>query len=154
MNIFDEVQSREERIQCVNNLKQVGLAFRVWAGDNTNKYPTSLVVMSNELSTTKILVCPSDKERQPFAMLGFGQFQDSMTSYQLTVQPDDGSLKYPQCIIAKCPIHHNYLLADGSVQQMNMKNPAYREVQKDGRWYLERAEPGSAWKDEITPSAK
>jgi hypothetical protein len=160
-NFFDdaaqqltEAKARAERIQCANNLKQIGLAFRIWGGDNNDKYPTSLVVMSNELSTTKILVCPSDEARQPYAMLGFGKFQDSMTSYQLTVQPDDGSLKFPQCIIAKCPIHHNYLLADGSVQQMNMKNPTYREVQKDGRWYLGPAEPGSTWKDAINPPAK
>lgn len=149
-----EAQDRADRIRCVNNMKQIGLAFRIWAGDHTNQYPTSLVVMSNELGSTKILVCPSDEARQQYASLGFGQFQDNMASYQLTVQPDDGNLKYPQCIIAKCPIHHNYLLADGSVQQMNMKNPAYREVQKDGRWYLEQAEPGSTWNDAITPSAK
>jgi hypothetical protein len=152
-SFFDEAKARAERIQCVNNLKQVGLAFRIWAGDNNDKYPTSLVVMSNELSTTKILVCPSDTARQQYAMLGFGQFQDSMTSYQLTVQPDDEN-NNPPCIIAKCPIHRNYLLSDGSVQQVNLKKPAYREVQKDGRWYLEASEPGSTWNDAITAPAK
>jgi len=74
-----------KRIDCVNNLKQVGLAFRVWAGDNNDKYPmgTSVtnggtmelaatgnvlecfLVMSNELSTPKILVCPEDADRIP-----------------------------------------------------------------------------------------
>jgi hypothetical protein len=138
-SFFDEAQAQAERINCVNNLKQIGLAFRIWAGDNNEKYPTSLVVMSNELSTTKILVCPSDKARQAFASLGFGQFQDDMSSYQLTVQPDDGN--FPQCIIAKCPIHGNYLLADGSVQQTNPAKPQSHEVQRDGRWYLERINP-------------
>jgi len=152
--IFDEAQARAERIQCVNNLKQVGLAFRIWAGDHRDKFPTSLVVMSNELSTPKILVCPSDSARQQqYASLRFGEFQDNMTSYVLTVQPDDESAN-PPCIIAKCPIHHNYLLSDGSVQQVNLKNPAYREVQKDGRWYLQAAEPGSTWNDAINPPAK
>src|SRR5580704_16060259 len=27
------------RIYCVNNLKQTGLAFRIWSGDNGGKYP-------------------------------------------------------------------------------------------------------------------
>jgi hypothetical protein len=151
---FDDVEARAARIQCVNNLKQIGLAFRVWGGDNNDKYPTSLVVMSNELSTTKILVCPSDTARQPFASLGFGQFQDSMTSYQLTVQPEDGEMKFPQCIIAKCPIHGNYLLADGSVQQTNMKNPETHEVQKDGRWYLQQNQPGQTFQDRIIQTIK
>jgi hypothetical protein len=160
-NFFDDAaqqlsqaKQRAERIQCVNDLKQVGLAFRIWGGDHNDKFPTSLVVMSNELSTTKILVCPSDTARQPYASLGFGQFQDSMTSYVLTVQPDDGNMKYPQCIIAKCPIHGNYLLADGSVQQVNLDKPAYREVQKDGRWYLEPVVPGATWRDSIIQTIK
>src|SRR5687767_10814554 len=70
-------------INCRNNLKQIGLSFRQWALDNNDKYPAQvptnsggamelaqqgfvwpiLQVMSNELNTPKILVCPEDKER-------------------------------------------------------------------------------------------
>lgn len=132
-SFFDEAEQRAERIQCVNNLKQLGLAMRIWAGDNNEKYPTSLVVMSNELNTAKVLVCPGDKTRQNYTTLSWTEFRDDMTSYQYIAQPDDEH--YPQCITAKCPIHNNYLLADGSVQ---MIDPAkMHEVQKEGRWYLE-----------------
>src|SRR6516165_4312385 len=71
---------KAQRINCVNNLKQCGLAFRIWEGDHSDRYQMSLsetnggtmefdtgadtfrhyLVMSNELSTPKILVCPSD----------------------------------------------------------------------------------------------
>jgi prepilin-type processing-associated H-X9-DG protein len=70
------------RINCVNNLKQIGLAFRTWALDNGDKYPmqisvtnggameiistgtvfTVFQVMSNELSTPKILFCPEETD--------------------------------------------------------------------------------------------
>lgn len=136
-NFFDQAQQEAERIQCVNNLKQIGLAFRIWAGDNNDKYPTSMVVMSNELSTTKILICPSDKARQAYTSLSFAQFQDNMTSYQFIAQPDDQ--QFPECITAYCPIHHNYLMADGSVQQFNPGK--YREVKRDGRLYVEHINP-------------
>jgi hypothetical protein len=73
------------RFQCMNNLKQMGLAFRLWEGDHNDKYPMALSVtnggameavlagdpmpvfqvMSNELATPKILVCPQDKRRHP-----------------------------------------------------------------------------------------
>jgi hypothetical protein len=70
------------RIKCVNNLKNVGLAFRIFATDNDDKFPWetnspafSLMSdkaqllgyyrrLSNELSTPKLLICPADKERE------------------------------------------------------------------------------------------
>jgi len=82
---------KAQRINCVSNLKQVGIAFRLWEGDNGDRYPMAVstqyngakeniycasgpavagygltnvfVVMSNELSTPKILFCPSDSTR-------------------------------------------------------------------------------------------
>ena len=77
---LSQAKGRAQRINCVNNLKQVGLGFRVWALDNgdsnpmgvpTNKHGTAEWVeggnafrhfqaLSNELSTPKILACPSD----------------------------------------------------------------------------------------------
>jgi len=79
---------KAQRITCVSNLKQVGIAFRLWEGDNGDRYPMAVstgqsgaqerifnqngnaiagynvnaifVCMSNELNTPKILSCPSD----------------------------------------------------------------------------------------------
>jgi prepilin-type N-terminal cleavage/methylation domain-containing protein len=65
---------------CVNNLKQVGLSWRMWANDNSSKYPWHIDftgggskdspewvnhfrVCSNELVTPKVLVCPMEKEK-------------------------------------------------------------------------------------------
>ena len=85
-------KARAQRINCVNNLKQIGVAFRTWALDNGDQYPMKVpvanggwqdyvgirtvnnnqttsrgvfgifMVMSNELSTPKILVCPSEQD--------------------------------------------------------------------------------------------
>jgi prepilin-type N-terminal cleavage/methylation domain-containing protein/prepilin-type processing-associated H-X9-DG protein len=88
-------KARAQRINCVNNLKQIGLAFKTWAIDNSDSFPMTVGnaqggppvggttlsaqanasaaanaapyeyaafgVMSNELSTPKILACPSDE---------------------------------------------------------------------------------------------
>jgi prepilin-type N-terminal cleavage/methylation domain-containing protein len=79
---------KAQRISCVNDLKQVGIAFRLWEGDNQDRYPmavntvkngameavfsalstspakynlcTVFTVMSNEVNTPKILFCPAD----------------------------------------------------------------------------------------------
>jgi hypothetical protein len=72
-----------KRVACVNNLKQVGLAVRLWSFDSSNaflwtrrtnrggtfEYVSSPEVfrhfqaLSNELGNPKILVCPSDHVR-------------------------------------------------------------------------------------------
>ncbi len=71
------------RSRCVQNLKQIGLSYWVWADDHNGKYPMEIsitnggtmelnngssalatfLVMSNELSTPKVLVCPADTGR-------------------------------------------------------------------------------------------
>lgn len=70
-------------ITCTNNLKQIGIAHSIWAIDHQNKFPTELPVayggvmeaavtggvarvfqaMSKELTTPRILFCPTDKIR-------------------------------------------------------------------------------------------
>jgi len=89
------------RIQCVNNLKQVGLATRVWEGDNNDKYPTAVSVtnggamelmtgpnawknfqvMSNELSTPKVLLCPRETDRDRFLATNFLHLNNSNLSF-------------------------------------------------------------------------
>jgi prepilin-type N-terminal cleavage/methylation domain-containing protein len=81
-----KAKAKAQRIACVNNLKQVGLSFRIFATDNQDQVPMSvpaaqggsaeykppapnqatpsnfmhLAVMSNELSTPQVITCPSD----------------------------------------------------------------------------------------------
>lgn len=77
-------QRLAQKINCTNNLKQIGLSFRIWEGDNNDQYPMSVSitnggamelaasgqaapvfqVMSNELSTPKLLVCPDDRDHE------------------------------------------------------------------------------------------
>ncbi len=74
---------KSSKIRCVNNLKQIGLAYKIWETDNGDIFPMGIsatnggsmemvakgnvvqtfLVMSNELGTPKILFCPSDAGR-------------------------------------------------------------------------------------------
>jgi prepilin-type N-terminal cleavage/methylation domain-containing protein/prepilin-type processing-associated H-X9-DG protein len=87
-----KAKAKAQRIKCTNNLKNVGLSYRIFATDNQDKFPMNLsaleggtqdyiptapqvgtgnqlkiwlqfAALSNELSTPKIVICPSDSGR-------------------------------------------------------------------------------------------
>lgn len=110
--------NRAPRIQCVSNLKQVAVAARIWEGDHQGEYPMSVSVtnggakeliaagnvagclrvmfqdMSNELSATKILICPADTDHTIAS--NFSTLKNSNVSYFIN---PDASETYPQMIM-------------------------------------------------------
>jgi type II secretory pathway pseudopilin PulG len=155
-------KQKAQRINCVNNLKQCGLAFRVWEGDQGDRYPMAVStvqggtkefttgadtfrhfqVMSNELSTPKILICPSDtrtaannfvrlKNQNVSYFVGLDaadeypqQFLDGDRNINGPVEPENGILKLvPGQAAAWTEAMHgnqgNVGLSDGSVQQLS-----------------------------------
>ena len=71
------------RVSCVSNLKQIGLALRMWSGDHNDRFPWSVstneggtmefagttqvfrhyLALSNELTSPKVLACNRDASR-------------------------------------------------------------------------------------------
>jgi len=103
-------------IMCINNLKQIGLSYRLWAGDNNDKYPMELsvtnggtlgladgrnawinfFVMSNELSTPRVLICPEDPDRQPPAT----NFSTQLAGHISYFVGLDASLNFPRALLS------------------------------------------------------
>jgi prepilin-type N-terminal cleavage/methylation domain-containing protein/prepilin-type processing-associated H-X9-DG protein len=105
---FLSAKQKAQRISCTGRLKQIGLGFRIWAGDHTNLFPMQvsvqfggtkeftssgetfrhLEIMSNELNTPRILTCPADPQRitaNSFAL----RLSNSNLSYFVGVDADD-----------------------------------------------------------------
>jgi prepilin-type N-terminal cleavage/methylation domain-containing protein len=110
-------KEKAHRIRCVNNLKNVGLAFRIYSTDHNDRFPWELpdpkdtnapahilyspdpsaylLAVTNELSTPKIVICPADKGR-PEAT-NWTQFTRQNLSYFIS---PDAAENLPQTFFA------------------------------------------------------
>ena len=90
---------KSNRISCISNLKQVGITYRMWADDNGGKFPMQVSVtngdameliatgnvaayfrvMSNELDSPQVLICPQDTEH--ISATDFASLNNSNISY-------------------------------------------------------------------------
>jgi prepilin-type processing-associated H-X9-DG protein len=115
MPALSAAKRKAQKITCNGELKCIGLSFRIWEGDHTNLYPMSIStnfggtleyvgsgdvfrhfqVMSNELSTPKIVVCPADV-RRPAKDFG-STFGNTNISYFVGVDTDDSR---PQMVLS------------------------------------------------------
>jgi len=123
-----KAKAKAQRIKCVNNLKQIGLGFRIFSTDNGGSFPWSIdtnnggtsdaawlndnhtyrhyLAISNELSTPKLLYCPSDsggtpakKEGSSFSQILFtNQYQwNQCVSYFVGI---DAQEEQPQTMLS------------------------------------------------------
>src|ERR1019366_2837878 len=72
---------KSESVQCGNYMASIGCAARLWAEDHDGHFPSILLLMSNELATPKILICPGDHSRPPAA--SWASFAPADSSYEI-----------------------------------------------------------------------
>jgi hypothetical protein len=135
---LSKAKERATSINCMNNMKQIGLAYKMWEVDHNGQFPWAVSVakggtmelaipgrdnldpnpihfevLSNQLATPKILVCVSDKTNT--VALQFQNLQPNNVSYQLHTGTSVSDAN-PSQVLVFCPIHGNTLTCDGSVR--------------------------------------
>jgi hypothetical protein len=111
---------RAHAASCGSNLSSVSLAGRLWSNDHTDTLARSLLEMSNEVITPKVLICPSDDRRKsaehwnkitaiPWPLLTTNDF-----TYEWIVRGEEDTNM--DRIVIRCPIHGFTGLASGSVR--------------------------------------
>ncbi len=150
-----KAKARAQRAACVSNLRQVGLAFRVWADDNEGQFSWWIdpanggtktlkeawmhyANVSNDLVTPKILRCPTDLEKRAAENWsadpngGFAGLGDKALSYFIGCEAGD---YVPSHELAgdRNAIGRDYLSCGvvGLTNCITALNPNYPEVEWD-----------------------
>ncbi|MFO1475102.1 MAG: prepilin-type N-terminal cleavage/methylation domain-containing protein [Verrucomicrobiota bacterium] len=154
-----KAKARAQKINCVNNVKQDVLAFRIWEGDNNEQFPMQVpmsrggameargrkcisanqtgnfnstsgacygvfsmfLVMSNELSTPKVLFCPSEWQTQRQIATSFAG-TSATTASGTTFYNNDNAVSYFVGIDAMDTNPQMFLVGDHSMGWMNNGN--------------------------------
>jgi prepilin-type N-terminal cleavage/methylation domain-containing protein/prepilin-type processing-associated H-X9-DG protein len=113
---LEQAKARAKRIQCVGNLREIGLATHLFANDHGGKFPTQVstkdggslefvtagyqiarprhfyfsyrhfLPLADALATPKLLACPADLER--WSATNFTQFDNWNLSYAIGLVAD------------------------------------------------------------------
>lgn len=112
-----KAKARAQRINCVSNLKQIGLGFRMWSNDHNERFPWQentnnggvrdinnfsayecYRAASNEMNSPKILACTSDTEKSKAQVfvehtytppVNVTPFRDANLSYFCSIDADE-----------------------------------------------------------------
>jgi hypothetical protein len=116
-----KAKGKAQDVSCVNNLKQMGLAARIYATDNNGDYPRDFLTMTNELVTPKILICPGDPNAGG-APAGWASFDPSRISYEYVTRGlTESTPEVEKKVLFRCRIHGHECLGDGSVVKKNAR---------------------------------
>jgi hypothetical protein len=101
-------------VNCLNNLKQIALFAKLWAGDHGDHMPKSLSEMTNSYGLPifgwpVLLFCRSDTTRTVPADWSGVDFAD--TSYEILSSDETN----PYDVFCRCKVHGNYGQMDGAV---------------------------------------
>lgn len=110
---LQEMKDEAYSVRCINNLKQLALAARIWANDHNDIFPPDFLTMKEAISSPKILFCPAETSVVPVSE--WPAVNPSTITYRYLNA--GGSDLEPQKVLLTCPIHGHEALSDGSVQR-------------------------------------
>ena len=121
-----QARFKQQQRTCVNNLKNVGLAFRIWSTDSFDDFPfhrpvdesgtleftnvwQHFLTMSNEFADPRILICPNSSKKPART---WQTFSDQNVSYFVGITAKE---TYPQSFLSG----DTSFLIDGQPPQSN-----------------------------------
>jgi len=103
-------RAQAQSIRCLNNLKQVSIALRLYAADHQGAFPTNFMQITKQLGSPSVLICPLDPERSGSQR----EWNPDRISYEF-LRPGEEQSKVVDEVIVSCPFHGHVVAGDGTV---------------------------------------
>ena len=89
-----KAKARAQRVSCTNNLKEVGLGFKMWSGDNGDLYPQSVLAQNGgppnaNGNVTFQQLYQSFNAPAPFMYQIYGVMSNELNNAKVVVCPSD-----------------------------------------------------------------
>jgi len=110
-----QAKSKAQEIQCLNNLKMLGLSARVYSMDHDDRFPRTFEELGPYLERPAILICSADGRHTPMSGTNWATLTPSNVSYEL-LQPGAKEPDVTAQALFRCPIHGAITRGDGSVE--------------------------------------
>lgn len=101
-----------QRKQCFNQLAALSMAARLFSNDHEGRHPQNFADMAEEVSTPRLLHCPSDRAR--VEIRSWADFTPGDSSYEIII--GDSVTNVPAAF-ARCRIHGHIAYTDGSIRK-------------------------------------
>ena len=115
---------RAEEINCLNQLRGIGLAARIWQSEHGGAWPSGFSVLTNELGTPAALFCPSHYRRES-ASSNWNGFEWAAIDYEWLTPSNQSD---PAAVFSQCKIHRNVGRTDGSADLIRGFRPGWPRV--------------------------
>lgn len=159
MPLLASNRSSSDRAVCQSNLRQIGRAFNMWADDHEGKFPWlttgfnsnplgvnawyQFYLVSSELQTPRILVCPTDLERSP-------AFDWSNSPYTGFTHPSARNLSVSYLVgLGSLQQPSGFLSADRNVQYTSISPGCFVGPWSSGIPSLDWESPTLEWTDKL-----
>lgn len=100
----------QPRVQCSRQMEEIGRAVQIWADKHGGVLPHSLLDITNDLASPKILTCPADF----FHAGNVTNWDPESFTYQY-VLPGKHRDEVTNKLIIVCPIHNAGIYGDGYI---------------------------------------
>lgn len=84
-DFFSDKRAHAQSIKCINNMKNIGLAVRIYATDHDDYNPESVMQLKGVLSSPGMLICPSksDSDQDTEKRVTWEDIHPGAVTYQL-----------------------------------------------------------------------